>query len=71
MFGFLLSSQDANPSLLVQPDPAKSAQDRSNVYSQLLGLENVVFNDFIKDDFIPALKVMVKSRQVLHPFLTL
>jgi hypothetical protein len=24
-----------------------------NVYSQLSGLEDVVFNDFIKDDFIP------------------
>jgi len=23
------------------------------VYSQLSGLEDVVFNDFIKDDFIP------------------
>ncbi len=28
-------------------------QDRSNVYSQLSGLEDVVFNFFIKDDFIP------------------
>jgi hypothetical protein len=26
---------------------------RSNVYSQLSGLEDVFFNDFIKDDFIP------------------
>jgi hypothetical protein len=32
--------------------PSKSAQGRSNVYSQLSGLEDVVFNDFIKDDFI-------------------
>jgi hypothetical protein len=24
-----------------------------NVYSHLSGLEDVVFNDFIKDDFIP------------------
>jgi hypothetical protein len=36
------------------PTPAsRSAQGRSNVYSQLSGLEGVVFNDFIKDDFIP------------------
>ena len=33
--------------------PSRSAQGRSNVYSQLSGLEDVVFNDFIKDDFIP------------------
>jgi len=31
----------------------RSAQTTSNVYSQLSGLEDVVFNDFIKDDFIP------------------
>jgi hypothetical protein len=29
--------------------------------------EDVVFNDFIKDDLFQ--KVMVKSSQVLHPFL--
>ena len=33
--------------------PSRSAQDRSNVYSHLSGLEDVLFNDFIKDDFIP------------------
>jgi hypothetical protein len=33
--------------------PSRSEQDRSNVYSQLSGLEDMVFNDFIKDDFIP------------------
>ncbi len=33
--------------------PSRSAQGRSNVYSQLSGLEDVVFNDFIEDDFIP------------------
>jgi hypothetical protein len=33
-----------------------------------LGLEDVVFNDFIKDDCIPNL--MAKSHHVLHPFLT-
>ena len=32
--------------------PSKSAQGRNNVYSQLSGLEDVGFNDFIKDDFI-------------------
>ena len=35
------------------PTPAsRSAQGRSNVYSQLSGLQDVVFNDFIKHDFI-------------------
>jgi hypothetical protein len=34
------------------PRPSRSAQGRSNVYSHLSGLEDVVFNDFIKDDFI-------------------
>jgi hypothetical protein len=33
--------------------PSRSAQGRSNVYSQLSGLEDLVFNDFIKDDFLP------------------
>ena len=33
--------------------PSRRVQDRSNVCSQLSGLEDVVFNDFIKDDFIP------------------
>ena len=33
---------------------SRSAQGTSNVYSQLSGLEDVVFNDFIKDDFIPV-----------------
>jgi hypothetical protein len=32
---------------------SRSAQGTSNVYSQLSGLEDVVFNDFIKDDFLP------------------
>jgi hypothetical protein len=32
---------------------SRSAQGTINVYSQLSGLEDVVFNDFIKDDFIP------------------
>ena len=32
--------------------PSRSAQGTSIVYSQLSGLENVGFNDFIKDDFI-------------------
>ena len=50
----------------------EAPRDEECLVSTLVsGLEDVVFNDFIKDDFIPALKVMVKSRQVLHPFLTL
>jgi hypothetical protein len=32
--------------------PSRRAQGTRNVYSQLSGLEIVVFNDFIKDDFI-------------------
>ena len=32
---------------------SRSAQGTSNVYSQLSGLEDVGFNDFIKDDFLP------------------
>ena len=43
--------------------PSRSAQGRSNVYSHLSGLEDVGFNDFIKD--FPFQKVMVTSRQVL------
>ena len=31
----------------------RTAQATRNVYSQLSGLEDVVFIDFIKDDFIP------------------
>ncbi len=49
---------------------SRNAQDTSNVYSQLSGLEDVVFNDFIKDDFIPDM-VMHKSCQVLYLFLIL
>jgi hypothetical protein len=30
-----------------------TTQNRSNVYSQFSGLEDVIFNDFIQDDFIP------------------
>ena len=48
------------------------AQGRSNVYSSLSGLEDVAFNDFeISSRMILFQKMMVKSRQVLHPFLTL
>ena len=32
--------------------PSRSAKGRRNVYSQLSGVEDVVFNDFIKDDRI-------------------
>ena len=35
------------------PSPPKSAHATRNVYAQLSGLENVVFDDFIKDVFIP------------------
>jgi hypothetical protein len=31
----------------------RSAHATRNIYSHLSGLEDVVFNDFIKDDFIP------------------
>ena len=44
--------------------PTRSAQGRSNIYSQLSGLEDVDFNDFIKDDFIPE----GDGQVVLHPF---
>ena len=36
--------------------PSRSAQGASNIYSQLSGLEDVVFNDFIKDDWHYLLK---------------
>ena len=32
---------------------SRNVHTTRNVYSQLSGLEDVVFNDFIKDDFIP------------------
>ena len=32
--------------------PSRGGQGLRNVYSHLSGLEDVVFNDFIKDDFI-------------------
>ncbi len=42
------------PSRGSQGDRApRSAHSTRNVYSQLSGREDVVFNDFIKDDFIP------------------
>jgi hypothetical protein len=41
--------------------PSRSAQGSSNVYSQLSGLKDVVFNDFIKDDFIPKGDAQVAS----------
>jgi hypothetical protein len=45
--------------------PSRSAQGRSNVYSQLSGLEDMVFNDFIKDDFIPEGDGRVASGSVV------
>ena len=47
---------------------SRSAQGTSNVYSQLSGLENVVFNDFIKDDFIPEADAQVVSGSASLPF---
>ncbi len=44
----------------------RSAHATRNVYSQLSGLEDVVVNDFIHDDFIPE-----GDGHVLRPFLTL
>jgi hypothetical protein len=38
-----------------------------NVYSQLSGLEDMVFNDFIKDDFIPEDDGQVESGSVSLP----
>ncbi len=54
--------------------PSRSAQGRSNVYSRLSGLDDVVFNYIIESRMpnrISFQKVMDKSRQVLHPFLAL
>jgi hypothetical protein len=42
-----------------------------NVYSQLLGLEDVVFNGFIKDDFIPEGNGQLVSGSVSLPVVTL
>jgi len=35
------------------PSPPKSAHATSNMYSQLSGLEDTVFHDFVKNDCIP------------------
>ena len=48
--------------------PSRSAQGRSNVYSQLSGLEDVGFNDFIKDFFIPEGDGHVASGSVAGQF---
>jgi hypothetical protein len=47
----------------------KSSQGRINVSSQLSGLEDVVFNDFIKDDFITKgdCEVASGSASLPHP----
>jgi hypothetical protein len=45
----------------------KRAQVTSSVHSQLFGLEDVVFNDFIKDDFIPEGDGQVVSGSVSLP----
>ena len=50
------------------PTPAsRSAQGRSNVYSHLSGLEDVVLNDFIKDNFIPEGNGQVTSGSASVP----
>jgi hypothetical protein len=49
--------------------PIRSAHDRSNVYSQLSDLR--MWFSMISSRMISFKKVMVKSRQVLHPFLIL
>ena len=48
--------------------PSKSAQGRSNVYSQLSGLEDVGFNDFIEDFSIPEGDGHVASGSVAGQF---
>jgi hypothetical protein len=49
--------------------PSGTAQGRSKVSSQLSGLEDVVFNNFIKDCFIPEGDSQVASGSA--SFLTL
>ncbi len=51
------------------PCAQKRPRDVEGLLSQLSGLEDVGFNDFI--GMISFQKVTVKSRQVLHPFLPL
>ena len=46
---------------------SRSAQGTSNVYSQLSGLEDVVFNDFIEDDFILKADAQVVSGSASLP----
>jgi hypothetical protein len=58
-----------NEGSVVVTRPSRSTKGRINVYSQLWGLEDVSFNDLIQN--VSVQKVMVKLRQVLHPFLTL
>ena len=45
----------------------RRAHATRNVYSQLSGLEDVVFTDFIKDDFIPEDDSQVASVSVSLP----
>jgi hypothetical protein len=47
--------------------PSRSAQGTSNVYSQLSGLEDVVFNDFIKNNCIPEGDGQVESGSASLP----
>ena len=46
---------------------SRSAQGTSHVYFQLSGLEDVVFNDFIKDDFVLEADAQVVSGSVSLP----
>ena len=48
----------------VRPGAPRSAQAMSNVYSQRLGLEDVVVDDFIKDAFIPDGDAQVAFSQI-------
>jgi hypothetical protein len=45
----------------------RSVQATSNVHSQLSGLEDVVFNDCIKDDFTPECDSQVASGSASLP----
>ena len=48
----------------------RSTQGTSNVYSQPSGLEDVVFNDFIKDEFILVGDGQVTSDSASLPSVT-
>jgi hypothetical protein len=64
-----LKDEDASRSSAGVTRPSRSAQGRSNVYSQLSGLR--MWFSMILSRMISFQKVMAKSPQVLHTFLTL